>query len=331
MLKEYPILQYAHNWSADLRQQMATHLLPLAEIAPYILTVAVSGSLGRLEGLPHSDCDLLVLLHDSATDLEVEQAMQKVWDLLLPLNLLLPKQGGIYVSPCRCEEICNADSLGVVAELPDRFGKRMQVLLDAQAVYGETGFQTVLQKVLQRYASGFLQYDAKKEWLYLLNDVLRYFRAYCAWRQFDLTHDATNNWFTRNIKLRNSRLLMFAGLIFLLGECSKEKVDKIAWLQRYLALTPLQRIAHVYKANADENFTVLLDGYAFFMDHMNTEKVRQELLAVQVNSLAELRRKEPQIYTELHARSKRIRQELTRFVLARQTDWSAAFFEYLLF
>ena len=340
-LKSYPTLQYAYDFSISLREQIYSCLLPLAEVAPYVLTVAVSGSLGRLEALPHSDCDLLVLLHDDASDEECQLAMQTVWGLLQGLDLLLPKSGGIYVQPCRRREICDCDTLGLVAEDEDVFGKRMQLLLDAQAVYAQAEFEAVLRDLLHRYALGFLQYDAQKEWVYLLNDVLRYFRAYCAWRQFDLSHDAANNWYVRNVKLRNSRLLMFAGLVLLLGECSKERIDKIAWLQKYVALTPLERIAHVYVANEDENFALLLDSYEFFMCQMNKQEVRQSLLDVRVNSLAQLDDKAPPVYTRLHDRSRAIRQELTRFVLARhggvgqrdngEGDWSDRFFEFLLF
>lgn len=330
-LKKYPILQYAFDYSLDLREQMEGCLLRLAEVAPYVLTVAVSGSLGRLEGLPHSDCDLLVLLHDDVSDGECQQAMQVVWNLLQPLDLRLPKDGGIYVSPTKRGAICDDKSLGRIADDTAVFGKRMQLLLDSQAVYAEDCFQTLLEDLLQRYATGFLEYDAKKEWLYLLNDVLRYFRAYCAWRQFDLMHDANNNWFVRNIKLRNSRLLMFAGLVLLLGECSKEQVDKVAWLQRYVTLTPLQRIEYVYTANADENFGVLLEAYEFFMASMHEPTVREALLQPRVSSLTELEGKQPPVYRLLHDRSKVIRQELTRFVLGRRNDWSGAFFEFLLF
>ena len=69
---------------------------------------------------------------------------------------------------------------------------------------GDEYFQKLISGVLERYAAGFLIYDQKKEWVYLLNDLIRYFRSYSAWQQFNLSHDSVDSWYMRNTKLRNS-------------------------------------------------------------------------------------------------------------------------------
>jgi len=267
-------------------------------------------------------------VHDSD---RCKKAMQAVWDVLDPLGLPLPKSTGIYVTPASHSQICDHGTLGLIADDKNIFGKRMQVLLDAKPVYGKENFEVLVQGLLERYAAGFLIHDQKKEWVYLLNDLIRYLRSYCAWHQFDLTNDSIDSWHMRNAKLRNSRIPMFAALILLLGECSKEKKDKIGWLREHLLLTPIQRIEKVYALNNDERFNILLDAYEVFMTQMNSPEVRKILVEANPKSLAELREMDLPEYNELHANSNILIKELTRFVLDRRGDWSDAFFEYLLF
>ena len=331
--KKHPTLSYARDWSNDMLEQMQKRLLPLAKSTPDVSIAAVSGSLGRLEGMAHSDCDLIVLVNDDAIHdpVRCQKAMQAVWDALDPLGLPLPKSTGIYVTPSSYSQICDYSSLGLIADDKNIFGKRMQVLLDAKPIYGEEHFHILISGLLERYAAGFLIYDQKKEWVYLLNDLIRYFRSYCAWHQFDLSNDPIDSWHMRNTKLRNSRIPMFAALIFLLGECSKEKKDKINWMREHLLLTPMQRIEKVYMLNNDNGFNVLLDAYEVFMTRMNSPEVRNVLVEARPESLEELRSMELPEFDELHSNSDILIKELTRFILDRRGDWSEAFFEYLLF
>ena len=329
----YPTLTYAHNWSKNLLEQMRQCLAPLVDTAPDVSIAAVSGSLGRLEGMAHSDCDLIVLVNDDAIDdpARCQKAMQEVWDALDPFGLPLPKSTGIYVTPASYGQICDDSTLGLIADDKNTFGKRMQVLLDAKPVYGKDNFEILVRGLLERYAAGFLIYDQKKEWVYLLNDLIRYLRSYCAWHQFDLTNDPIDSWHMRNTKLRNSRIPMFAALILLLGECSKEKKDKIGWLREHLTLTPMQRIEKVYTLNNDDGLSVLLDAYEVFMMRINSPYVRKILVEANPKSLLELKDIDLPEYDELHANSHILIKELTRFVLDRRGDWSDAFFEYLIF
>ncbi len=81
--QKHPTLTYALNWSNDMLEQMQKRLLPLADTAPDVSIAAVSGSLGRLEGMEHSDCDLIVLVDDEAVhdSSRCQKAMQTVWAL----------------------------------------------------------------------------------------------------------------------------------------------------------------------------------------------------------------------------------------------------------
>lgn len=328
----YPTLAYAHEWSVKTLAEMENLLASMGETNPDVLVVAPSGSLGRLEGMAHSDCDLIVLItDDAAMDKErAKAAMEEVWRKLQPLGLPMPKSSGIYATAASPEQICDHSTLGQVADDKNIFGKRLQILLDTLPVYGHERFRDLRRQLLDRYAAGFLIYDQRREWVYLLNDLLRYLRSYCSWHQFDLSSDPIDSWYMRNAKLRNGRIPMFAGLIFLLGECSKEKEDKIGWLDRHLDLTMMQRLRYVYEQNEDPNIDRILGAYEYFMMKMNDDRTREILIKTTPKSLEELYSRRLPEYDDLHRNSGTIIGELTRFILDRRGQWSDAFFEYLL-
>ncbi len=332
-LSGYPTLNYARQWSVKTLKQMEDLLKPVADRNPDVLIVAPSGSIGRLEGMGHSDCDLIVLIkHEAVKDKRRSGcAMQDVWNALEPLGLPMPKSSGIYSTPASQEQICDYSTLGQVADDKDVFGKRLQILLDSTPVYGHVEFNNLRYALLERYAAGFLANDQRKEWVYLLNDLIRYLRSYCSWHQFDLSHDPIDSWYMRNVKLRNGRIPMFAALIFLLGECSKETQDKIGWLHKHLHLTMMQRIEFVYRMNDDSCFGEFIAPYEFFMEQMNRKEVREKLVTTTPATLDELNRTSLPDYETLRRNSNRILSELTRFTLERRGQWSDAFFEYLLF
>jgi len=332
-LSRYPTLEYARQWSEEILEEMTDRLASIKQLNPDIVTVAPSGSIGRLEGMAHSDCDLIVLIKDEAVQdpHRASVAMEDVWSCLEPLELPMPKSSGIYATPASSEQIHNETTLGQIAEDKDIFGKRMQLLLDATPVFGHEEFNDMRYRLLKRYAAGFLIYDQRKEWVYLLNDLLRYFRSYCAWHQFDLSHDPVDSWYMRNAKLRNGRIPMIAALIFLLGECSKEKQDKIGWLHRHLDMTMMERFEFVYRMNRDQHFDRLITAYEFFMQQMNNTAIREKLINTAPETLEELHRTHLPEYEVLHENSNIILTELTRFVLDRRRQWSDSFFEYLLF
>ncbi len=109
------------------------------------------------------------------------------------------------------------------------FGKRLQCLLDSQPLFRPQQFRQLQRRLLDWYSTAFLHEHADKTWTYLLNDLVRYYRSYAAWQQFELKIEHDDSWYIRNAKLRTSRLTMYAGLLLLISECSRQtpsgKVD----------------------------------------------------------------------------------------------------------
>jgi hypothetical protein len=121
---------------------------------------------------------------------------------------------------------------------------------------------------------------------------------------------------------------MYCGLLFLLGESSKERQDKLDWLRQRLKMTPMERIAWVYEENQDRNFFRVAGLYSVFVDRMNDPEVRG-LLGEHGPGYEE--RYEQRIFAQLKANSDALVAEFLRFIMNRRGDWTERFFEYLFF
>jgi hypothetical protein len=327
---DYPALAAAHAWSCAALGRLSDALAGLARDFPEVATVAASGSLGRREAGPHSDADLIVVLRDAVPDGRAAELMERLWDTLAAVGLQRPKPAGIYATPVTVADLGSTATLGQVAEDVPTFGKRMQLLLDARPVFDAEGSAAVQAAVLRRYAAGGVDRDPAAAWAYLLNDLVRYFRAL---RVRDQWHFSTGKggWYLRSAKSEHSRVLMYAGFLLLLGEGSKGDADRVGALLRRLPLTPLERVAAVYADNGDPHFGRVAAAYDRFLALTADPEKRAEISAAAPASAADLRRPAPPVYEELMANASLLRRELVRFVLERRGDWGERFFEMLFF
>jgi hypothetical protein len=331
-IKRYSAL--SANWAftqgkiADIKVALNAGNLPNT-----IITLAAAGSLGRMDAAADvSDCDLVVVLSDAAlkSEDEANTTYERVWDVLKPLNLKPPKPTGTFSRPTSIEQLCDKKNIGAAHEDMRSFAKRLLLLLETQPIYKPDGHQAVVNAVVKSYAEGYVANDPRKEWGFLINDLIRYFRSLCVNYQWDFENEH-GKWPLRNIKLRHSRLIMYGGLLMLLGECSRERADKVTWLKNRLNLTPLERIALVYSANQDTNFFRLAGFYDTFLGMLNKPEVRNELNGEQVQPGSYATRYQMRNYAILKANSDGLVAELIRFILGRRGVWSERFFEYLLF
>ncbi|MEO1997369.1 MAG: hypothetical protein ABGZ17_19095, partial [Planctomycetaceae bacterium] len=242
-----------------------------------------------------------------------------------------PKANGIYASPTSVAALWNPDSIGQVDESMDVFGKRIQLILEGQPVYADAACERLLQRMLDRYSGQPLPHpsvgsDDTKQWSYLMNDLIRYFRSLCIRTQW--LRDPVK-WMVLNTKLRHSRLLSYAALLLLLGESSCVQADKVEWLAARTRLTPMERIACVFFEHAAvEQFTRFAQCYDTFLASMDAGILCPEP-GWQPTSIPDCVRHSG--YQTLKHNSTELIQELLQFVLDRHSDWKSRFFEYLIF
>jgi predicted nucleotidyltransferase len=293
---------------------------------PAIRTVILSGSIGRMEQLPNSDCDLMVILNDD--DLQdtrlAAEAFQVVWDIVSGAELGQPEFDGIFSTPSSQAELCDESTLGHIDEDMFVFGKRFQILLDSQPVIGDQAFDELLQAILRRYAKGDVARDDSKEWMFLLNDLVRYFRSLGIRYQYFYL-EKPEYWRVINLKYKHSRFLIYAGLLLLIGECSRHQ-NKIEWLSERLRLTALERIAHVFESYDDKGFETIAGHYNEFLSTMSDERFRADLASPHPGHPSE-----HPAYSTLDHTAAGLRREVTRFVLDRRGQWSDRFMELLIF
>lgn len=292
-----------------------------ARLSDNVETVAIAGSFGRLEGSAQSDADYIIVVRDTgASSTEADRAILQ--EETAKLGVSPPNKSGVFSEPRTREELI--ENAGAACETFDELGKRMLLLLESRPIFHESAFEKLLSDIFNKYAD-FVLGDGDKEFAYLLNDLIRYFRYICVnyqsnfWRQ-------NEKWAIRNLKLRHSRIVMYAGLLFLLGESSKERGNKKVQLVREgLVLTPVERLAWVYERNKDSSFFRILGLYNVFVSRAADEAWRKQL-----NIEYHDRYKCPE-FSEMKANSDGLIAELLRFLLARRGQWSERFFEYLFF
>lgn len=308
----YPALSAARYASLQRLAQVRGLLAPLADQVPGLLAVSASGSLGRHEAGPHSDTDLIVVIEESKTP---DRVMGAVWEAMGPSGLPMPKASGIYASPVPRVALVDPSTIGQVVEDVAVFGKRIQLLLDAQPLFGDAGHRELQRDILARYTLGMGDFS------FLRHDLIRYYRCLCLEAQADFG-PRNGGWYVRQLKLRHSRLLMVAALLFLLGRGGELVPD--------LAQTPLERIALLYRACSDPGFVRLATAYDRILAGLNDPGVRAKLAAAAPKGFHDLRTP-PTVYTGLWQACRELSAELVRFLLTRRQDWGDEFVENLVF
>lgn len=238
-----------------------------------------------------------------------------------------PKKTGTFSTPTSQAQLCSNKNVGSSQEDIKVLAKRQLLLLESQPVYKPDECEKLTSAVLDSYAEGYVKDEPQKEWGFLINDLVRYFRSLCVNYQWDFNDDH-GQWPLRNTKLRHSRLVMYSGLLFLLGQCSRAE-QKVDWLRDRLRMTPLERIAHVYELAGDTNFFRIAGCYNTFLSYLSDKAVREEFKKAERGSYKN--RYTMKYYPELKANSDALVAELLRFVFHRRGGWTERFFEYLIF
>ena len=321
-----PALRAAYRYSLAHLAQLERCFAARADALSGVETVAVGGSLGRLEAAADSDVDYIIVLRDDLAPAELEAQVAVVHELFLSAPFKAPKADGIYRHGIARATLLEPAALGSLTEAPEIFGKRMALLLDARPVFGSARFHALQGAVIEWYGSDFLAASPSRGWTYLSNDLMRYLHSYAGWQQYKFTRSSDDSWQLRQAKFRTSRLLSFAALMFLLGESDRD-VHKMTWLHQRLALTPLQRLYEVMRIHDATAYESILEAYEVSYAALSDSSVRASLVATGPDADTRLNAPLVPAYENIKAASSLLSQLLTEFALARRADWGARFFE----
>lgn len=243
--------------------------------------IYATGSLARREASENSDLDAFFFLTGSGT----KKPLGRIHDIKV-LNAVLSaseKAGfpdfsndGEYLRFLHIEDVLKHIG-GREDDYHNALTARMLLMLESEFLYNKDLFDTFRSDVIERYFVDFHEHSSDFKPIFLLNDILRFWRTMCLnyehnreWRSDEKDKRARGH--LANLKLRFSRLnICFSFIAKLLSygtTISSEQVVAIA------KLTPLQRLDDLASLGPTEASAVstLKDEYAWFLDAVSREK-----------------------------------------------------------
>lgn len=243
--------------------------------------------------------------------------------ILDDLNLAKPNPAGIFVKPISRRQI--ASIAGDMEETYADLSRRVLMLLESQCAFNDQNYASILSNVINIYAEDVIT-QSNKNFVFLLNDVIRYFRSICVNYQYTKAGTEWGKWPLRNIKLRHSRVIMYFSLVAALGALSRHSDNnKVDLLTALIQLDPLKRLFVAYGLSDDDGFFRVAEYYNVFLTQLNKRDVREKLKDVDYGN-----RYESEEFSLLKANSDALAAELWRFFQSQKGKWNDRFFEYMI-
>ncbi|MDR0797168.1 MAG: nucleotidyltransferase domain-containing protein [Nitrososphaerota archaeon] len=284
------------------------------------VTIVVAGSFGRFDAGKPSDLDFYVVSNNARTSQQIHKTVTK---FAKELKLKLPNTAGIFSKALELHQIIT--KMGYNHETPDELAQRLLLLLETQPIYNMEFYEKAVNGILDKYFDLHKKHPYK-EAVILLNDLIKYFRYICMNYQFNFW-DNNEKWVIRNIKLRHSRVIMYAGLLFVLLNASKHCIEKTEYIKKMIKLTPIERINSVLTENGVDP-SPLFECYDKYLYNINNVSIRKSF---DICPLEYTDRYNNKIFKELKTNSDCLQTFLTNSVLIMREIWSQKAFEYLIF
>lgn len=252
------------------------------------LSVFCGGSIARGEIGEKSDLDLFITTDDnSSTQLNYLGECIILADLInINRKLKFPEfsNGGEYLKIHDIKDMI--DSIGSrIEDSNNDFTVRLLMMLESQWLYKEAKYKEYLKRVVEEYYREHTKIDQPLRPIFLLNDLLRYWRTLC------LNYEAIRSddkvpWRKSNINLKFSRMLtVFSTVIaIIVPPIISESKDMISLCKK----TPLERLAFGLDKIGDNGLNKewlnILNIYEEFLcwkeyedDNINLEDIEQKI------------------------------------------------------
>lgn len=307
--------KYSHDKLCEINEK-----LNIAFSEDPNFSVLVAGSFGRMDAHEKSDLDFMIIHNGHLKD--EESKIENVRKYASELGINLPNPDGAFSKPIALKNMI--ESTGRRDDNLNSTAQRLLILMECKPIYNENFYKTIVNEILDNYLR-LVHEEHEKEALVLLNDLIKYFRYICLNVEFSFWQEQ-DKWGLRNIKLRHSRVLIYAGLLLLVLNSSKYRAKKIHYLREHIHYTPLEKIYKVYHDNKDYNFDRIISAYNIFLCKLMSDDIRDELKNMDYSD-----RYNSICYSELKTNSDFLQAELTRFILDNRINWTSKIFEYLIF
>lgn len=168
------------------------------------------------------------------------------------------------------------------------FTARMLLLLESKPIYNEKLYEDIVKEILQKYYGDFHSHETDFAPVFLVNDIIRFWRTLCLNYEHNRNRKADENdsekeksfkknkAHIKNLKLKFSRkLTCYSFLLSILY--SNEILDEEKILE-IVKLSPLERLQVISKSNpnASEKIEKIFELYSRFLE--TTHKEESDLL-----------------------------------------------------
>jgi predicted nucleotidyltransferase len=231
------------------------------------LMIYCAGSIARKEVGNKSDLDLFVI---STSPDHVDNLLYQyqLFGRLINLN----KEWGYeeFSNNGRFLKVYNShdiqDKTGTpVDDSENLFTARMLLLLESEYISNNFVYNNQVRRVIANYFRDSARKRAFKP-LFLLNDVLRYWRTLCL-NYEQRRNDPSQPWRKKNINLKFARMLTIYSTVLPIVAVPLEKKEQVL---KIVTMTPMERLAYGLDRLRDRSllkrFPKFLDCYAQFLE-----------------------------------------------------------------
>lgn len=230
--------------------------------------IGVNGSYARREVTQGSDIDLF-FLYDAADKRDVIAKQDAFREKLRSSGFKMPATDGVFSEPLSVSVL--SEMIGGMDDSNMQITRRMLLLLEGEWVYNKPGFDSARERLLKQYVPDNL--GPEKICLFLLNDVIRYWRTICVDFEYKVQNDGKPK-AIRLIKLRFSRMMLFLAGVLAIGEThGLHQNEKIGKLSDLFAIPAYERVSAIVGDQAHP----ALELYAEFLSALDNEHIRNKL------------------------------------------------------
>lgn len=265
-----------------LRTDLSMRLVSsLPEKVRNSICIYATGSLARLEANAYSDLDAFFYVLGSRENDSIEPVKEivtfhHVIEAAKMAGFPDFSGGGEYL---HFQYLTNVvDNIGSRQDdYINALTSRMLLILESTFLFNEAEFELARKKIIERYFIDFHDHSANFRPIFILNDVLRFWRTLCLnyehnreWRKEDSVDRAKG--YLKNLKLRFSRMMIcYSFIAALLDQGPALSADQVIGIAKQ---TPIHRLRSLGNARPElvPSIERALTEYAWFLSAMNAPK-----------------------------------------------------------